>query len=135
MTDLPALPLLKGPVHLKDALDEDDDMLAQLRYPQQKKEFFDYLMTHKVDIENLVRCHLGIDRCHVCVMEIWKSGSFNVAIPILIPATSRRAHDKVFVRFPLRSEIGGYIWLQEQCPDVSIPILHGFGLPDGQCVS
>jgi predicted protein tyrosine phosphatase len=70
MADLPALPLLKGPVHLEDALDEDDNILAQLRYPQHKKEFFDYLMAHNADIENLVRCHLGIDQCHVCVMEI-----------------------------------------------------------------
>jgi hypothetical protein len=152
MADLPALPLLKGPVHFEDALDEDDNILAQLRYPQHKKEFFDYLMAHNADIENLVRCHLGIDQCHVCVMEIWKSGSFNVCIPIHIPATGRRGHDKIFVRFPLpyklgeanspgnveeklRTEIAAYIWLQEQCPDVSIPILHGFGLPDGQCVS
>jgi hypothetical protein len=152
MAGLPALPLLKGSVHLEDALDEDDDMLAQLRHPQHKKEFFDYLMAHNADIENLVRCHLGINRCHVCVMEIWKSGSFNVCIPILIPGTGCRGHDKVFVRFPLpykvgeannpgnveeklRTEIAAYVWLQEQCPDVPIPTLHGFGLPDGQCVS
>ncbi|KAH7317351.1 hypothetical protein BKA65DRAFT_570915 [Rhexocercosporidium sp. MPI-PUGE-AT-0058] len=94
---------------------------------QHKKEFFDYLIAHSADIENLVRCHLGINWCHVCVMEIWKSGSFNVW------------HDKVFVRFPLpyklgeannpgnleeklRTEVAAYIWLQEQCPDVSIPI-------------
>ena|ERR1700694_5589595 len=152
MADLPTLPLLKGPITLEDALDDDDDMLPRLRYPQHKKEFFDYLMAHKADIENLVRCHLGVGGCHVCVMEIWESGSFNVCVPILIPATGRRGHGMVFVRFPLpykvgeanspgnveeklRTEIAAYLWLQEQCPDVSIPTLHGFGLPDGQCVS
>jgi hypothetical protein len=151
MANLAALPLLKGLVQLEDALDVDDDMLVKLRYPQYK-ELFHYLMAHKADIENLVCCHLGIGRCHVCLMEIWKSRSFNVCIPVLIPATSHRGHDKVFVRFPLPyklgeannpgnveekfwTEIAAYIWLHEQCPDVPIPTLHGLGLPDGQCVS
>jgi len=152
MADIPALPLLKGTVHLEDALDDDDDMLAQLRYPRQKEEFWDYLLAHKADIENMVRYHLGINSCHVCVREIWKSGSFNVVILILTPVNGRRGHNKVYVRFPLpykvgeanypgnveeklRTEIATYIWLHEQCPDVPIPTLHGFGLPDGQCVS
>ena len=126
MADVPALLFLKGLVYLEDVLDDDDDMLAQLQYPQHKKEFFDYLMVHKA--ENLVRSYLGVSRCHICVMEIWKSGSFNVCVPILIPATGRRGHDKVFVRFPLpykvgeannprnaeeklRTEVAAYIWL------------------------
>jgi hypothetical protein len=152
MTSLPTLPLLMGTISLEDALDDDDNVLPQLRYPGQKKEFWDYLLAHNADIETLVRYHLNIDWCHVCVMETWKSGSFNVCIPVLIPGTGRRRHDKVFVRFPLpykigeeqnpgnveeklRTEIAAYIWLQKQCPDVSIPTLHGFGLPEGQCVS
>lgn len=74
-----------------------------------------------------------------------------MCIPVLIPATGRRGHGKVFIRFPLpykigeannpgnveeklRTKITAYMWLQEQYPDVSIPILHGFGLPGGQCV-
>ena len=63
-------------------------------------------MVHKADIKNLVRSHLGVSPYHVCVIEIWKSGSFNVYVPILIPATGRRGHDKVFVRFPLPYKVG-----------------------------
>jgi hypothetical protein len=152
MTDLPPLPLLMEAIRLEDALGDDDNVLPQLRYPGQKKEFWDYLMAHNADIETLVRYHLNINWCHVCVMETWKSGSFNVCIPVLVPATGRRGHDKVFVRFPLpykigeaenpgnveeklRGEIAAYIWLQKECPDVPIPTLYGFGLPAGQCVS
>ncbi|POR32376.1 Uncharacterized protein TPAR_07411 [Tolypocladium paradoxum] len=76
-------------------------------------------------------------------MEVWKSGSFNVVIPILLP------HKKtVFLRLPLpyrtgeaeapgnvdeklRTEIATYMWLEEHCPDVPIPTLHAFGLSDG----
>ncbi|KAL3419067.1 aminoglycoside phosphotransferase [Phlyctema vagabunda] len=117
-----------GTIRLGDALDDDDNVLPQLRYPGQKKEFWDYLMAHNAEIATL----------------------FNVCIPVLIPATGRRGHEKVFTRFPLpykigeaqnpgnveeklRTEIAAYIWLQEQCPDVPIPTLYGFGLPGGQC--
>lgn len=75
-----------------------------------------------------------------------------MCVPVLIPATGRRGHDTVFVHFPLpykvgearnpgnvdeklRAEIATYVWLQENCPDVSIPTLYGFGLPDEQCVN
>ena len=152
MAALPSLPLLRGSISLKNALSDDDDVLSQLRYPRREKEYWEYLMAHSADIEALVRYHLNIKKCHVCVMETWKSGSFNVCIPVLIPAPGHRGPDKVFVRFPLpykigeannpgnmeeklRTEIAAYIWLQEMCPDVPIPTLHGFGLPGGQCVN
>ena len=70
MSDLPALPLPRGAIRLKDALSDEDNVLLQLRYPGQKKEFWDYLMAHNSDIETLVRYHLNIN-CHVCVMETW----------------------------------------------------------------
>lgn len=69
MTDLPPLPLLMGTIRLEDALDDDDDMLPQLRYPGQKKVFWDYLTAHITDIKTLVRYHLNINWCYVCVME------------------------------------------------------------------
>lgn len=70
MTNLPSLPLLKGTIRLEDALDEDDNVLAQLAYPEQKKQSWDYLKAHNADIGTLVRYHLGLSWCHVCVTEI-----------------------------------------------------------------
>ncbi|KAK0103267.1 hypothetical protein ONS95_005300 [Cadophora gregata] len=32
----------------------------------------------------------------------------------------------------LRCEVASYLWIQENCPDVSIPYLFGFGFPNGQ---
>lgn len=146
------LATLRGRVSLQDALDEDDDVLAQLRYPEQQNRFWASLVARKADIEALVRYHLGVDWCYICTTEIWKAGSFNVVLPVLIRAKGRRDNERVYVRFPLpykvgeaehpgnveeklRTEIATYIWLQQHCPDVPVPILHGFGLPDGTCVS
>ncbi|KAF2802979.1 uncharacterized protein BDZ99DRAFT_454275 [Mytilinidion resinicola] len=56
---------------------------------------------------------------------------------------------KVFIRFPLpykvgespypgnaeeklRCEVGTYIWIESNCPDIPIPYLRGFGFSDGQ---
>lgn len=151
MTDITALPLLTGrTICLEDALDGDDDVLAELRYPEQEREFWDYLIAHRADIETLVCYHLNITQCHVCVAETWKTGSFNTCVPILIPASGHQGPQKIFIRFPLpyklgevnnpgnveeklRTEIAVYIWLRKHCPDISIPTLYGFGLPDGQC--
>lgn len=68
----PYVQLIEGPALLEDVLDNDDDMLAQMRYPQQKNDFSSYLMAHSADIEELVRYHLGVNWCHVCVMEYGK---------------------------------------------------------------
>lgn len=148
-----ALPLLNKLVNLEDALKGDDDVLSQLRHPQERDNFFGYLEAHTLEIKSQVCAHLGVSNCHVCIMSIWKSGSFNVCVPVLLPRQNgSQEPNKVFVRFPLpyklgedkfpgnvdekiRSEVATYIWLQENSPDVPIPVLHGFGLPDGQCVS
>lgn len=143
----PDLPLLRGQVDLEKALADDDNVLAQLRYPEQKKQFWSSLAARKADIEEMVRYQLGVEWCHLCVMEIWRSGSFNVVIPVLL-----RHRRTVYLRFPLpyrigeaeapgnveeklRTEIATYLWLEEHCPDVPIPTLHAFGLPDGLTVS
>ncbi|KFX90879.1 hypothetical protein V490_06218 [Pseudogymnoascus sp. VKM F-3557] len=145
------LPLLNKLVNLEDALRGDDDVLSQLRHPQERDDFFSYLESHTPDIKTQVCAHLGVSDCHVCIMSIWRSGSFNVCVPVILPIIGGdQEPSTVYVRFPLpyklgedrfpgnideklRAEVATYIWLQENSPDVPIPILHGFGLPDGQC--
>ncbi len=80
-----------------------------------------------------------------------RQAGFNVVLPVLIRAKDHQGNERVYVRFPLpykvgeaehqgnveeklRTEIATYIWLQTNCPDIPIPILHGFGLPDGTCL-
>lgn len=131
---------------LKKALAGDDNVLVSMRYPALRDEFLSSIEASKAAIEELVRLQLRIPSCRMSVREVWGSGSFNVAIPIRLPKID------VYLRLPLpyrsgedqhpgnveeklRTEIASYIWLQENCPDVPIPILHAFGLPDGLTVS
>ncbi|KAE8351727.1 hypothetical protein BDV28DRAFT_136480 [Aspergillus coremiiformis] len=93
--------------------------------------------------------HLGLNSptaCHVAPENNWLYGSFNVCVPVAIDDWDE---ERVLIRFPLpyrvgeaarpgngdekiRSEAGTYTWLQENCPDVPIPHLYGFGLSTGE---
>ena len=145
------LPLLNGTIPLDQALEDDDNILVQIGYPRQKQEFFSYLFAHKAEIEDIVSYHLGADKekCRVSDVQTWLSGSYNVCIPVHIsPPSNVRS---VLVRIPLpykvgeanspgdvdeklRCEVASYLWIEENCPDVSIPHLFGFGFPNGQTV-
>ncbi len=132
---------------LKNALADDNNVLVSMRYKRLREEFLSLIEAKKAGIEGMVRLQLGVRSCRMSVPDVWKSGSFNVAIPIRLSKTRT-----VFLRLPfpyrlgedecpgnteekLRTEIAAYIWLQEHCPGVPIPVLHAFGLPDGSTVS
>lgn len=40
LKEMTGLSTLRGQLSLQDALDEDDDVLAQLRYPEQQKKYW-----------------------------------------------------------------------------------------------
>lgn len=143
------LRLLNGRITLDRALNDDDNILAQIGYPRQRQEFFSYLSTRKAEIEAIVSFHLGAKKCRVSDVQTWLSGSYNVCIPVYISPPSKVR--SVLVRIPLpykvgeakfsgnvdekfRCEVASYLWIQENCPDVSIPYLFGFGFPNGQTV-
>lgn len=75
----------------------------------------------------------------------WMCGYYNVCVPVYVPSK------RVLIRIPLpyklgkernsgnveeklRCEAATFIWIKEQCPQVPIPYLWGFGFPSGQCV-
>ncbi|PYH92804.1 hypothetical protein BO71DRAFT_485105 [Aspergillus ellipticus CBS 707.79] len=138
------LPLLRGnSISLEDALDEDENILRRLDYPQQQKVFGAYLTSRKTDIEALVCFHLRVNSCQVADESDWLYGSYNVCISVSLPSD-----DRVLVRIPLpykvgeiespgnvneklRCEVATYIWIRQNCPTVSIPSLYGFGFPNG----
>lgn len=51
------------------------------------------LTAQKPDTGRILYYGLGVDRCHLCVIGIWKPGCFNEAIPILL-----RYGDSVYLR-------------------------------------
>lgn len=83
---------------------------------------------------------------------VWLHGSFNVCIPIYINNSEQSLPARMGFRVPLpykvgeealpgnaeekvRSEAATYIWIRENCPDIPIPKLRGFGVPGGLSVS
>lgn len=101
-------------------------------------------------IASLVAHHLGIKetRCVETPAKNWLHGSFNVCLPVRVrDAAPEYPSSRLLLRVPMahrlkgmvdekmRCEVATYIWMQENCPDVRIPLLFAFGFPDGRHVS
>ncbi|KAE8355183.1 hypothetical protein BDV28DRAFT_129457 [Aspergillus coremiiformis] len=141
--------LLRREITYASAKEEEVNILHQLGYYKKQIEFFSHLNNHQEWIKNTVAHHFNLyssDVCHVSDIEDWLHGSFNVCIPITI---NTRSVKRLILRLPLpyrvgedfmpgngdekvRCEAGTYAWLQENCPDVPIPELYGFGLSTGE---
>ena len=151
------LPLLLGrQVTLDAALESVDDMLLELSYPSKQEAFYSYLREQQSGIEALVSFHLGLstaERCRISETGEWMGGYYNVCIPVYVDdgCVGSPSSRRVLIRIPLAYKLGEaenpgnveeklrcvaatFIWIQEQCPEVPIPYLWGFGFPSGQCV-
>jgi hypothetical protein len=148
------LPLLRGRMSLAEALDEEDDVLLPLKYSSQREDFFLWIYKHREDFNELVSLHLGLsssESCRFGVFKEWKHGSFNVCIPIYIDSWKTRLEKRVLLRIPLpykvgesrcpgnadeklRAEAATFIWIKDNCSNIPVPLLWGFGFPNGQSV-
>lgn len=146
--------LLRGSVTYSDVKERETNVLHELGYWDQQAKYFTHLYRNRDSIKTIVAQHLGLDsadKCRVAEPEDWMPGSFNVCIPVDTDDRGQRLGKKAMIRFPLpyrvgditcpgnadekiRCEAGTYTWLQENCPDVPIPQLYGFGLSTGQTV-
>jgi hypothetical protein len=119
----------------------------------QKKKFFG-IYEHREDFKDLVSLYLGLannETCRFGEFRGWKHGSFNVCIPIYIDNWRKHPEKRVLLRLPLpykagesrcpgnaneklRAEVATFIWIQENCSDIPIPLLWGFVFPSGQSV-
>lgn len=146
--------LLHGEIEYNDAKESDRNILHELSYWEQERQYINYLYQRRELIKEIVVHHLGLnstDTCHLADQEHWMHGSFNICIRVDINRRNHSPSEQVIIRFPLPyrvgesscpgnanekilCEAGTYAWLQENCPDVPIPQLHGFGLSTGQTV-
>lgn len=153
-SDVLALPLLQGSTTLAGALEEEENMLVRLRYPTQRMNFFLWIYQHRNDFEAIVSYHLGLgdgETCRFSEPKEWKHGSFNLCVPIYTFNWRKYPGKRVLLRIPLPYKVGEstypgnadeklhteaatFIWIQDNCPDVPIPYLWGFGFPGGQSV-
>lgn len=149
-----SLPLLHGNITLSAAKEKETNILHALGYWHQQSDFFSHLQQNRESIKSVVLHHLGLSSsgtCHVAEQNDWIHGSFNICIPITLSSRGRAPEKRLVIRFPLpyrvgeefrpgnadeklRCEAATYAWLQENCPDIPIPHLHGFGLSTGEKV-
>lgn len=143
------LPLLRGRTTLVDALEEEENMLLRLGYPKKRFDFFLWILEHRKEFEAIVSHHLSLAGNEICrfgeVAE-WTHGSFNVCIPVHIDNWSKYPGRRVLLRIPLpykvgestypgnadeklRTEAAAFVWIEDNCPDVPIRYLWGFGFP------
>lgn len=148
--------LLRKDITYSTAKEEEVNVLHQLSYYDQQLQFFSHLNDKRNWMKAIVAYHLGLQSsvgCHVAETEDWLHGSFNVCVPVTIDhwATRQQPGQRVLLRFPLpyrigeafrpgngdekiQCEAGTYAWLQQNCPDVSIPRLYGFATSTGDTV-
>ena len=142
--------LLRREFTYASAKEEEVNILHQLGYYDKQIDFFTYLGNHRDWIKKIIVHHLNLKSSDVHVSDVddWLHGSFNVCIPVTVGTSTTK---RVIFRLPLpykvgedfmpgngdekvRCEAGTYAWLQENCPDVPIPELYGFGLSTGETV-
>ncbi|KAG5301275.1 hypothetical protein I7I48_01237 [Histoplasma ohiense] len=147
--------LLNRSITLSSAEDKEEDMRAELQYATKRATLYTKLASQEEEIRKLVASHCGLaspDLVQVPNMIdqdnnlVWRHGSFNVCIPVHINNSGRSLPAKMAFRVPLpykigeeafpgnaeekvRSEAATYIWINENCPDIPIPKLQGFGVP------
>ncbi|KAF1737561.1 hypothetical protein CRV24_003181 [Beauveria bassiana] len=124
------------------AIESEDNKLVSMHYERLKEDVYASIKAQTRQIEALLCNLFRVSECRIVPSELWGFGSFNVAVLVRLPRKN------VYLRLPflhrigeqhfpgnaeekLRTEVGTYLWLHEHCPDVPIPQLHAFGLPDG----
>ncbi|PWY94186.1 hypothetical protein BO94DRAFT_485992 [Aspergillus sclerotioniger CBS 115572] len=141
--------LLKGEITYSAAKERETNVLHTLGYWNQQNNFLGDLLKKSNLVEATVAHHLGLrsTSCHVADSKEWLSGTFNVCIPVYVDGV--RTCPSLLVRLPLPyrigeksnqgnadekvlCEAGTYAWLQQDCPEVPVPRLYGFGLSTGQ---
>ena len=137
---------------LDDALAEERNVINQHSYGPATKSLYLELWKRRSSIAAIVKHHLALgeqDTCEVLSPKHWMRGSFNVCVFVKVDSSdsSREVifrcpmpHKLAEARYPgsvdekSGCEIGAYIWVEENCPEIRSPHLFGFGFLDGRHV-
>ncbi|KAL8407482.1 hypothetical protein RB594_006343 [Gaeumannomyces avenae] len=152
-----ALPLPGGKtITCESALLKQMDILKELQEVAENKSLYEMLWNERQAIEAIVRQHAGANcdpkaeyTCTISPTDEWIQGGFNVCIPVCFGTADGQHQKQLLFRCPLPykfpeaqypgtidekvgMEVGAYVWIQENCPDIRIPHLYGFGFSDGR---
>ncbi|KAK2790429.1 hypothetical protein FQN53_009452 [Emmonsiellopsis sp. PD_33] len=138
--------LLYGQITYSEAQKKETNILQELTYASLAASFKARIESKSETIKAIVAHHLYLNRS--CCIDIahpseWLNGSFNLCVPVSV--RTPRDSVRVLMRFPLpyktaetihpgngdektRCEAGTYAWIAQECPDIPIASLWGFGL-------
>ena len=147
-----------NPTTYDSAIDHNENVLNKLAQVAQREALYNRLWEERRAIDAITRHHVGkytADTRHDCAVEPtdkWLQGGFNVCVPVRLGSADSGEQQSLLFRCPLPyklgednypgttdeklgCEVGAYIWMQENCTDIRIPHLYGFGFSDGRQVS
>jgi hypothetical protein len=135
---------------LSAAQRNERNILAKLQRSHATKQLYHDLWHERKAIEAVVAHHLGRADPSSCVVQginTWLIGQFNVCVIVHVHDDDGKISKKTFrcpmnhkveerytpgsVDEKLRAEVATYAWIEINCPDVPVPLLHGFGLSSG----
>ena len=143
----------RAPISYDSALDTESNIVEEVKLFHLTKDLYSNIREQRDVIAALTKHHLGLqdtDTCTVVNTEKWLRGCYNVCVPVVV--VSGTTSFQVIFRIPMphklaeaqcpgttdekvRCEVGTYIYMQENCPDVRIPFLYGFGFSTHRHVS
>ncbi|KAL7914479.1 hypothetical protein GGI35DRAFT_466462 [Trichoderma velutinum] len=145
MSETPALHFYgRKPVTFDEAKDLEEDFVKIWEQDRALEKFYKRLFRKKEEIKALTRHHLRLDKEEIIILPTtdWLRGAFNLCIPLQVK-NGRACREYMFrcpmphklaeAQYPgtvdekMRCEVGAYVWMQENCSDVRIPYLYGFG--------
>ncbi|BCS25384.1 uncharacterized protein APUU_50095A [Aspergillus puulaauensis] len=135
-----------NPVSFAEALDRSDDILHKIDLPDKQRKFKDFLTDHKKEIEGLVKLHRNSRDADMLKSSGWTYGRHSVCIPVRVKSNPTTIHSIFRVPLPyrvgeerrpgnadekVRCEVATYLWIRENCPEIPIPHLYGYGFQRG----
>jgi hypothetical protein len=135
---------------LKAAQKNERNILSRLKRSDCTVKLYQDLWRDRKTIEAITAHHLGRIDPSTCVVQntvTWIKGQFNTCILVHVHENDGSKSKKIF-RCPLahkvgeryspgavdekmRAEAGAYAWIEENCPEIPAPRLHGFELSLG----
>ncbi|GAD91599.1 predicted protein [Paecilomyces variotii No. 5] len=121
--------LLRRTITYSQAKDEEVNIVHQLGYWYKRNDFFEFMRVCRRLIEKTVAHHLTVSpgNCYAADVDEWMNGSFNLCVPVKVKDLGGRNSDE-----KVSCEAATYSWMQQFCPAVPIPRLHGFALGSAQ---
>ena len=136
------------PESYEDALNSDDNVIHESEYFEATKQQAQQLIAEQDTIKALTRHHMGIGAGARVMIDFEKCtiGNFNICFPLTIKHSDAPPLKLYFrcamphklgelrsagaVDEKMRCEVATYAWMQQNCSDIRIPYLYGFGLTD-----